>query len=132
MPARAVDHLRDHATPTGDTGDWPLDDPRVAVFLESIKLRRKVNGAAQLYKGLFALAVIAIVIFGLIGMGLMLGGPRSRSGISAFTVVPVMIIAGLTVLYFFAWRATVRSKRWAPATMLGLFLLLAGLNLLNV
>src|ERR1700677_2121085 len=26
MPAHAVENLRGHAHPTGDTGDWPLDE----------------------------------------------------------------------------------------------------------
>src|SRR5690349_3560101 len=30
IPPRAAETLRGHASPTGDTGDWPLDDARAA------------------------------------------------------------------------------------------------------
>lgn len=134
MPGRAAEHLRGHATPAGDTGDWPLDDPRVAVFRETMKLRKKVVAAAQLYKALFALAIIAGVILLLVTLGLGAGGRRGGGGpaLGFALAIPLGVLLVVTLLYFFAWRATTRSQRWAPLTMLVLFLIAVALNVLGM
>ena len=62
LPPRAATTLRGHAAPTGDTGDWPLDDVRVAQFADAFKIRKKVTGAAQLYRGLLLLSTIAVIV----------------------------------------------------------------------
>jgi hypothetical protein len=136
MPARAVANLRRHAMPTGDTGDWPLDDARVAVFRETMKLRKKVVAAAQLYKSLFALSLIGGLFFLIIAVGLGTGrtfGGGTGGGVLAMGLaIPGAMIAGFAVLYAFAWRATARSRRWAPITMFVVFTLSIGLNVLTL
>jgi hypothetical protein len=118
MPPRAAQHLYGHAGPTGDVGDWPLDDARVAAFVETMKLRKKVTAASQLYRALFLLGIIASAIFLLVVPFVLLGGPRGRSGAAgAEIIIPAALIVGLTILYFFAWRSTAQSRRWAPLTM---------------
>lgn len=136
MPPRAVAHLRRHATPIGDTGDWPLDDARVAVFRDTMKLRKKVVAAAQLYKSLFALSLIAGLFFVLVAVGLGAGRPfRGAAGggvLAMGLAIPAAMIAGFAVLYAFAWRATARSRRWAPITMFVVFTLSIALNGITV
>ena len=135
MPARATATLRRHAAPTGDVGDWPLDDARVAVFRDTMKLRKKVMSAAQLYKGLFALALILAVVVALI---LAVGaGSRGvgRGGIGVLALgagVSLALLSAFAALYAVAWRATLRSQRWAPITLFVLFTLSVAFNVLAV
>lgn len=133
MPQRAVETLRRHARPTGDVGDWPLDDARVAQFQQAMKLRKRVTAAAQLYRGLLFLSIIGAVIF-LLAALFMLGGAGGKSSQAA----AIGMLAGLAatvavcVLYYFAARATSRSHRWAPLTLFIIFLFFIATNLLTV
>jgi hypothetical protein len=136
MPGRAAATLRRHAPPTGDVGDWPLDDARVAVFRDTMKLRKKVMSAAQLYKGLFALTLIAAVV---LALALAAGGSRGAGrgggsiGILALGIgISLAFLAGIAVLYAVAWRATLRSQRWAPITLFVLFMVGAATNVLGM
>jgi hypothetical protein len=132
--ARAATTLRGHARPTGDTGDWPLDDTRVAQFAEAVKIRRKVTGAAQLYRGLLLLSTIALVIILIEAVGAALFGGWGSGGPWANAVMFGMagFLGGFCALYYFASRATMRAKRWAPLTMLILFVLAVAMNLLSI
>jgi hypothetical protein len=127
MPPRAARALAGHAPPFGDVGDWPLDDARVAQFRETYKLRRKIFGAAQLYRGLFALSLIAAVVFLMVMVG-----TSGRRGPEPALAVGAGIMVGVCVLYVFAWRATMRSHRWAPLTMFVLFMIGVVLNLVSM
>ena len=49
MPARAAEMLVRQAAPTGDVGDWPLDDEHVRQFDDALKLRSDISAAANLY-----------------------------------------------------------------------------------
>ena len=134
LPPRAATTLRGHARPTGDTGDWPLDDTRVAQFAEAVKIRRKVTGAAQLYRGLLLLSTIALVIILIEAVGAALFGGWGSGGPWANAVMFGMagFLGGFCALYYFASRATMRAKRWAPLTMLILFVLAVAMNLLSI
>jgi hypothetical protein len=132
MPPRAAANLRRQVPPTGDTGDWPLDDARVAVFRETMDLRKKVNGAAQLYRALFLVTAIfggvVLLLAGLAALGAFAGArPRGGGGgpgaAAAGVGVAGVFVVGFCLLYFFAWRGTHRSQRWAPLTMFVLWLL---------
>jgi hypothetical protein len=131
LPPRAAETLRGHAAPRGDVGDWPLDDARVQAFQETLKLRRKVTGAAQLYRSLLFLSLIAFVILVLVGVFTIGGNPRARTGaISMLSAAAV--IGGFCALYWIAARATMRSHRWAPLTMLIIFLAGIALNVVSL
>jgi len=133
MPARAVETLQKHAKPTGDVGDWPLDDARVAQFHETIKIRKRVFSAAQLYRGLLFLSIIGAVIFLLVGLFTVGGSGRASARAMATGMFAIFgMTLAFSVLYYFAWRATMRSQRWAPLTMLIIYLFFAALNLLTI
>jgi hypothetical protein len=118
MPPRAAQTLRMHARPRGDTGDWPLDDARVAQFDQAWKLRKRIDGAASLFRLLFLLIAIADVV-GLIGGAVALSNARGPSAMASlfFLLGAGSVYVGLTVLHYFAWKGTVRSQAWAPLTM---------------
>ncbi len=112
MPQRAVENLKGHAQPIGDTSDWPLDEPHMQQFEEAIKLRKKISAAASLYRGLLLLSGISLGIFipiTIFSVGVLRGG-------QSMAMVPMAIlsavIGGFTVLYYFANRATRRSQAW--------------------
>ena len=136
LPPRAAATLRGHAPPTGDTGDWPLDDARVAQFAEAVKIRKKVTGAAQLYRVLLVLSTIALVIIIVVTVGVMLtgggGGGRGGSWADAAMFGVAGLLGAFCALYYFTWRATMRSQRWAPLTMLILFALTVAMNLYSI
>lgn len=124
MPARAVNKLEGHARPCGDTGDWPVDDERMNQFANAIKLRKRVMSAANLYRLLLLLSIIATVsvLFAtLFGFALSRRG-RATSSDTIAMFIAVAFYAGLSTFYYFAWRATSRSRRWAPLTMFIIFL----------
>src|SRR5947209_4402413 len=68
LPPRAAATLRGYARPTGDTGDWPLDDQHLAQFESAFKSRKRVSAAAQLYRALLLLSAVGSVIFVLVGL----------------------------------------------------------------
>jgi uncharacterized protein DUF4339 len=122
FPPRAAATLRGHAPPRGDTGDWPLDDARVSHFEETVKLRKKITAAASLYKSLLALTAISLAVTLAISIftASSSGNPATRMGIATLPINCVML--GFGLLYFFAFRATRNSRRWAPLTMFCVFI----------
>jgi hypothetical protein len=134
LPPRAASTLRGHAPPTGDTGDWPLDDVRVAQFADAFKIRKKVTSAAQLYRGLLLLSTIAVVIILVVAVIATLTGGGGRGGSWADAVMFGMagFLGAFCALYYFTWRATMRSHRWAPLTMFILFALAVAMNLFSI
>jgi hypothetical protein len=134
LPPRAATTLRGHAPPTGDTGDWPLDDVRVAQFADAFKIRKKVTGAAQLYRGLLLLATIALAIIVISAVGVALTGAVGSGGPWANAAMFGMagLLGGFCALYYFTARATMRAQRWAPLTMLILFALAVAMNLFSI
>lgn len=127
LPPRAVANLRGHAPPAGDVGDWPLDDARMADFQEAVRLRKKVTAAAQLYRLLLLLGVIGAT-FSIISTMAMVGSPRSRT--QFIMIAPALVMVALCFLYYFTYRATMRSHRWAPLTMFILFVIGTAVNIL--
>jgi len=106
MPQRAVDNLRNHAAPRGDTGDWPLDDARVQCFEQTVKLRKRVMAAARLYHLMLLLAVIFAVVMVIVGLATVATAPaRGRQwGMFLAMLIPGGFFVGLCVLYYFSWR----------------------------
>jgi hypothetical protein len=122
LPPRAVANLRGHARPTGDTGDWPLDDPRVNQFQQAVAIRKRVTAAANLYRALLFLSIIGGVIVLAVGAFTYSGGGgRAARGAGIAMLVVGAMMAGFALLYYFAARATMRAQRWAPLTMFILF-----------
>lgn len=122
MPTRAALTLRGHAAPCGDTGDWPLDDTRVGYFEETVRLRKRISSAASLYKSLMALIAIGLaVVLPVMIFSVASGGGRRNPFLVTTPIVGVMV--GFGVLYYFAYRATRKSQRWAPLTMFIIFIL---------
>src|SRR5439155_8317619 len=62
LPPRPAALLARHAPPAGHVYDWPLDDTHVFQFEHTVKMRKKISAAANLYKALFALAVSGDVV----------------------------------------------------------------------
>jgi hypothetical protein len=133
MPQRAATTLRGHATPTGDIGDWPINDAHYELLRRAAKLRKKITGAAQLYRALMALTAIATVIIGIAMLVGGLSGPASaRMMMGIGGGIAMAVLVGITFLYYFASRATTRSQRWGPLTMFILFVLSVGLNFVSI
>jgi hypothetical protein len=122
LPPRAAATLRGHAPPAGDTGDWPLDDPHVAQFQEAVKLRKRVSGAANLYRALLLFSTIGAVAFLMISISTIAFSNRSPGAETWGTLMIGGASLGFVALYFFAARATTRSHRWAPLTMFIIYL----------
>ncbi len=123
MPRCAVENLKGHAQPVGDTSDWPLDEPHMQQFEQAVKLRKKISAAAGLYRALLLLSGISLGIF----IPLMIFSVGVSHGPQSMATVPLAIfsaaIGGFTVLYYFANRATRRSQAWAPLTMFIIYVL---------
>jgi uncharacterized membrane protein len=134
MPQRATENLKGHAHPAGDQGDWPLDDARVAHFAETVQVRKKITGAAQLYRALLFLSLIGLVMLGIVFAAALADPPRG-SGARGDTIamgVAAVFLLGLCALYYVTWRATMRAHRWAPLTMMIVFLLGVVANLISL
>jgi hypothetical protein len=116
LPPRAAATLSKHAKPRGDVGDWPLDDAQVAQFDAALKLRKRIDGAASLFRLLFLIIAIADVAGIFVALA-MVSNPRGPAGAMIGIFVGGLFYAGLTALYYFAWKGTVRSQAWAPLTM---------------
>lgn len=117
MPPRAAANLKGHATPIGDSGTWPLDDTLFAQISGAFALRKKIIAAAQLYRALLLLTSIVAtvaVVAGIVTMGT--GGGRSTFGASVGVMGVGVFLVAMSVLYYFLWKATARSHRWAPLT----------------
>ena len=125
MPPRAMVALNKHVRPTGDVGDWPLDDVRVIQFDQALKLRNQINGATSLYRLLFLVLCIADVIIFILTVAAA-GNARNVRGpdLTGFAVFAVLV--GFSVLYYFTWKATRYCQRWAPMTM-GILFALGGI-----
>jgi hypothetical protein len=131
MPQRAERTLRGHARPMGDVNFWPLDDQSVSQWERSLQLRRRVTGASTLYRSLFYLSLIGGITMGMIG-AFMLAGPARQRTDAVVMLTAFGFCTGFGALYYFAFRATARSHRWAPLTMLIIYLLFVALNLVFI
>jgi hypothetical protein len=124
MPPRAIQALLGYAKPTGDLIDWPLDDAHIAQFESAYKLRKTVSAAATLYRALLVLTIVCSVIMILGFGGAMFVGSRGGGGFATAGMgVLSAVMIGFCLLYFFAHRATVRAKRWAPLTMFIIYMI---------
>jgi len=123
MPTRATAALQGHSRPRGDTGTWPLDDVLVSQFDQTLKLRRRVTGAAQLYRLFLFLGVISVAAMGVVALVSLAMGGRAARTVDTVFVVQLVQSAAWTALYYFTWRGTMRCQRWAPMTMLVLYAL---------
>ena len=121
LPPRAKATLAGHANPTGDASEWPVDDARLAQLEQAARLRKRITAAAQLYRMLLALCAIFGLIF-LIGGAVSYSGTAASRDTALGLIIFAVFCAGFSILYYFTWRATMRSQRWAPMTMLSLFL----------
>jgi hypothetical protein len=132
MPQRARAALMGHARPTGDTQTWPLDEALLAQFNTTLKIRKRVMSAVQLFRLLGALSAISAAIFIPLSL-LSLSGVSTTRGLDVGALISVAVTsAALAALYFLAARATKRSRRWAPLTMLILFCCCLGLQLISL
>ncbi|HEX3358456.1 MAG TPA: DUF4339 domain-containing protein [Tepidisphaeraceae bacterium] len=122
LPPRAQDTLLGYASPTGDTSDWPIDDLQLRRFEQTAELRRKITAAASLYRLLMYLSGIFGGIMFIFAIVQLAESPRVKDEWIGFLIFAISCFA-FTTLYFFAWRGTMRVRRWAPLTMFVLFLL---------
>jgi hypothetical protein len=129
IPPRAEENLYGFPPPQGDISDWPLDDARVEQFHATIQLRKKVRSAAALYRILLLVATVAAVFLLIIAFGVSASNKRMPPGASFVLGLVALLFVGITALYYFAWRGTLKSQRWAPLTMFILFMLSATMNL---
>src|SRR5437773_67952 len=133
IPSRAAATLAGYAKPTGDTGDWPLDDARVEQFDRTCKLRKKISAAGRLYGALLALSLVGAGFIVLAGGLAMMAGPRSMRGFTGMGLGLIFALIGaFCALYFFTWRATMRARRWAPLTMLIIYVVGIAINALGI
>jgi hypothetical protein len=128
LPPRAALALQLHAAPRGDVGDWPLNDDHVGQFDAAWKLRRRVLGAAALFRLLLLLTAIGDVFVVIALAAGNFGGGRA----SIALITAACMLLGLTALYYFTWKATVRSQIWAPLTMGILFVLVGLFNVITI
>jgi hypothetical protein len=120
ISARTAAVLKGYAAATGDRGDWPLNDQQLVDFQLTEKYRKKIRNAAGLYRLLFALMIIALVIVVIAGFAAMgSGGGAALIGL----VTAFAVMGGITVLYYFAAEGTKKCHRWAPLTMFILFMI---------
>jgi hypothetical protein len=124
LPPHAHAVMAKYPPPLGDVNHWPCNDRDVADFDQAVKYRKRIMAAAKLYKGLFALTLIATIIV-VISVGAAAAvSTRGGAGATFAMLFFVGIALGFCVLYWFAWRATERLARWAPLTV-GILLILA-------
>lgn len=132
-PPHALAALRGHARPTGDVYDWPLDDMRIQQFEHVLKIRKKIANAAQLYRLLlFLLVIVAVISGGIDAIALALSTSRATAAAAMGYGIGFLFLAAFSTLFFFAYRATKRSQRWAPLTMFCLFMFGVLANLLEI
>jgi hypothetical protein len=132
MPPRATTILKGHAPPVGDVGTWPIDDAMFAEFLESVKMRKRISTAAQLYRALLFLIIIAGACIGIAGfIGVMTSGGRN-TGFAIGLLIGTVVLAGFAAFYWVLWRFTLRSYRWAPLTFFIVCLAGVGINLITI
>ncbi|MGA2442429.1 MAG: DUF4339 domain-containing protein [Tepidisphaeraceae bacterium] len=132
FPQRAVANLRGHATPRGDTGDWPLDDVRISHFEETVKLRKKVAAAASLYRSLLLLTAISFAVMLPVSLFAVFSAGNSARAMSVGILPITGVMLGFCFLYYFANRATRKSQRWAPLTMFIIFLASGVLQVVSI
>jgi hypothetical protein len=117
LPPRAAEALRGHASPVGDVSDWPLDDARVMDFRQAFKLRQAVMQSANLAKLLMALNAIGAAILLIVALFTLSEGRHNSGGVAVALMVADLFVTAFAVLYGLAWKATLKSQRWAPVTV---------------
>ncbi len=132
IPPRAATVLRGFAAATGDRGDWPLSDQHLVDLQRAEAARKKIRAAAGLYRGLFALTVIAAVIFLMVGVLAMAASGSARSAGMLTGGTLFALLTAISVLYWFASNSTRKCRRWAPLTMFILFILSTALQLFSL
>ena len=114
MPPRAQATLKGHAYPLGDVGSWPLDDAMFAQFRESLRLRKRISSAVQLFRTLTFLAIIIAVIPGMMGIAAIANSRNGKVPGAIGIGLGTIVVFAFAALYWVLWRFTVRSHRWAP------------------
>ncbi len=105
LPPRAAGTLARHARPRGDVGDWPLDDAQVARFDEALKLRKRIDSAASLFRLMMLLMTIADVVVVIAAVVAMASARAAPGPFGLGMAVGAAFCIALTALYFFAWNS---------------------------
>jgi hypothetical protein len=118
--------------PSGMQGEWPLSEMQLAQLKEAEKQRKSIRSCGGLMGFLCAMWAICAVLFGVSG-SFILGGPggRAPTWASGFVMGFAGIFIGFAVLAFFARRATLRCRIWAPITFTALMSIGMILNLVG-
>jgi hypothetical protein len=134
LGARTANILRGMPRPTGPQNDWPLSDHHLEQLKKAEEHRKPIRACASLLNLLFVLYLIASIIIVLAGVFTMNFAPGGRNTAYAagFMVGLGAAVVGLTVLAFFASRATTKCKMWGAITFLVLFCLGILLNLVGM
>ncbi|MDB5320819.1 MAG: hypothetical protein JWN40_2450 [Phycisphaerales bacterium] len=121
---RVAKTLKGFPPPSGMQGEWPMSELQLEQLKEAEKQRKAIRSCAGLFTFLGALYAIGAVAIGLSGLFMVNSGPRG-SGITTWASGAVMgvsgVMAAFAVLAFFARRATLRCRIWAPITFIALF-----------
>jgi len=132
LRAQTAELLKTYGSLRGSREQWPLDEGMLAQLKEAEKFRKKIRTAASLYHLLLFLGIIATVLLLLVGLLATASGARGAAAGLLAMVFAGLICGAVSVLYFFCQRYTLRCQRWAPLTMMIVFLLGVALNLASM
>jgi MFS family permease len=134
LSQRVAQNLQGFPPPTGPQGDWPLSDMHLAQLIEAEKQRKLIRSCANLFNALCLLYVIVAVVMAFASVAAVSFGPRGRAGTFAggFMLAFTALAIGLALLAFFAKRAVLRCRSWAPITFIALFSLGIVVNLIGM
>jgi hypothetical protein len=130
LSERVARTMRGFPPPSGMQGEWPLSEMQLTQLKEAEKQRKSIRSCGGLMAFFCAVWAIFAVIIGFFGTYMFgAGGGRAPTWLSGFIMGWAGVLIGLAVLAFFARRATLRCRIWAPITFTALFGLLLLLNL---
>lgn len=120
VPQRVRKTLAGFPSATGSRNEWPIDDSQMIQLIHAAKHRKTIRGAAMLFRAMFALCVIGVI---LIAVSIIFDAVmRKRMGATeASTAIGTQL--GFGLLYLATWKSTLKCQRWAPLTMSILYLL---------
>jgi hypothetical protein len=118
LSERVARTLNGFPPPSGMQGEWPLTEMHLAQLKEAEKQRKSIRNCGGFMGFLCAMWAIFGVLFAVGGSFILNMGPRGATPTwaSGFVMGFASIFIGLAVLAFFARRATLRCRVWAPIT----------------
>jgi len=122
---KAAAVLRGFGTITGRRGDWPLSEHSLQEFAVAAAARNPIRRASRLYMILGIVGLYTVALFTILFLMATRQFVQTSQGMpvswAGSILIWIVVTTVISVVCFFASRATYKCRIWAPVTMIVIF-----------